>query len=69
VDAAMAVSPSLGTVAGLLTALVFAASFPLLLLRRGDDPAAAARLRVAQRWCAVVFGAALYLAWRGSAFA
>jgi 4-hydroxybenzoate polyprenyltransferase len=66
VAAAGAVSPALRAPAALLSAAVFAAAHPLLLWRRAADPPAAARLRLTQRAWAVLFGAALYLAWRWS---
>jgi 4-hydroxybenzoate polyprenyltransferase len=44
---------------------VFIAVFPLLLAWDGLSAERAARLRVVHRWCAVLFGAALYAAWRG----
>jgi 4-hydroxybenzoate polyprenyltransferase len=42
----------------------FVVAFPLLLARRGIEPDRAARLRVTHRWCALMFGAALYAAWQ-----
>jgi 4-hydroxybenzoate polyprenyltransferase len=45
-------------------AVVFVAVFPILLAWRGLTAGRAARLRVVHRWCAVVVGAALYMAWR-----
>lgn len=44
----------------------FVAAFPLLLAWDGLTAERAARLRVVHRWCAVLFGAALYVAWRAS---
>jgi 4-hydroxybenzoate polyprenyltransferase len=43
---------------------LFIAAFPLLLAWDGLSAERAARLRVVHRWCAVLFGAALYVAWR-----
>lgn len=43
---------------------IFIVAFPLLLGWDGLDAERAARLRVVHRWCAVLFGAALYVAWR-----
>jgi 4-hydroxybenzoate polyprenyltransferase len=42
---------------------VFVAAFPLLLARRGADWRQAARLRIAHRWCAAVFGMGLFICW------
>ena len=44
--------------------IAFIAAFPLLLAWDGLTAGRAARLRVVHRWCAVVVGAALYVAWR-----
>jgi 4-hydroxybenzoate polyprenyltransferase len=44
---------------------LFIAVFPLLRAWDGLRAERAARLRVVHRWCAVLFGAALYGAWRG----
>ncbi len=43
---------------------VFVVIFPLLLAWDGLTAERAARLRVVHRWCAVLFGASLYVAWR-----
>lgn len=43
---------------------LFIGAFPLLLAWDGLTAERAARLRVVHRWCAVLFGAALYAAWR-----
>lgn len=43
---------------------IFIVAFPLLLAWDGLSAERAARLRVVHRWCAVSFGAALYVAWR-----
>ena len=45
-------------------AAVFGLAFPLLLAWRGMEPHRAAQLRLAHRWCAVVFGAFVYAVWR-----
>jgi 4-hydroxybenzoate polyprenyltransferase len=44
--------------------IVFIVAFPLLLAWDGLTADRAARLRVVHRWCAVLFGAGLYLDWR-----
>ena len=47
-----------------VVATAFIGAFPLLLAWAGLTPDRAARLRVVHRWCAVLVGAALYVAWR-----
>jgi 4-hydroxybenzoate polyprenyltransferase len=62
--AIVATAPALGGFRYAVGA-VFIATFPLLLAWDGLTAERAARLRVVHRWCAVLFGAALYAAWRG----
>jgi len=45
----------------------FGMAFPLLLAWRGMESTQAARLRLAHRWCAVLFGAGFFAAWRYAA--
>src|SRR5262249_42523551 len=47
-----------------LASTVFVVAFPLLLSWPRLKAREAARLRIIQRWCAVVLGAVLYAAWR-----
>ncbi len=47
-----------------IASMIFVVAFPLLLSWPRLKTREAARLRVIQRWWAVVFGAALYAAWR-----
>ena len=47
-----------------IASTVFVLAFPLLLSWPRLKAREAARLRVIQRWCAVVLGAGLYAAWR-----
>jgi 4-hydroxybenzoate polyprenyltransferase len=47
-----------------VTGAAFGVAFPLRLASPGLESNQAARLRVAHRWCAVVFGAGLFTAWR-----
>ncbi len=42
----------------------FGVAFPLLLARQGPQSPQAARLRLVHRWFALLFGAALFAAWR-----
>jgi 4-hydroxybenzoate polyprenyltransferase len=62
--AAIAVAPSARAVVAGAAGLAFALIFPLLLAARGNEPRRAARLRLAHRWCAVVFGAGFFALWR-----
>jgi hypothetical protein len=64
--AILATASSLGALRYAVGA-VFIAVFPLLLAWGGLTAERAARLRVVHRWCAVLFGAALYVAWRAAA--
>ena len=47
-----------------IASMIFVVAFPLLLSWPRLKAREAARLRVMQRWCAVVLGAGLYAAWR-----
>lgn len=44
--------------------VVFGVIFPVLLATYGPEPERAPQLRILHRWCALLFGAALYLVWR-----
>jgi hypothetical protein len=45
---------------------LFVGAFPLLLAWRGGDWRQAARLRIAHRWCAALFGSGLFASWHWS---
>lgn len=62
--AAYVVPPERSVVVAMIGAVVFGVTFPLLLATRATRSDYAARLRVTHRWCAVLFGAGLYCAWR-----
>src|SRR5262249_10177834 len=64
VAAACGVAPAGSTTLAVVGGGTFAVVFPLLLARRAVEPSRAARLRVTHRWCAAVFGAAFFIAWR-----
>jgi 4-hydroxybenzoate polyprenyltransferase len=54
-------------IATLIVGIIYVTAFPLLLARRGVEPAHAAQLRMAHRWCALLFGAGLFTAWHRGA--
>ncbi len=68
---ALATTATASTDAGVRSAAIpgivgaaFVVAFPLLLAWDGLTPARARRLRVVHRWCALLVGATLYVAWR-----
>ncbi len=66
--AAAAIAPSArSTVVLVIVAAVYGGVFPTLLARRELESPSAARLRIAHRWCALLSGAGLFLAWRWAA--
>jgi len=62
--AAWVAGPGLASAAALATGAVFGLAFPAALAWRGRQAEVAARLRLAHRGAAVLFGAALYAVWR-----
>ncbi|MEO8604266.1 MAG: UbiA family prenyltransferase [bacterium] len=59
--------PAAARLFGYAGVALFAATFPLLLARLGDDWRQVARLRLTQRWAAALFGSALFVAWHWGA--
>jgi len=66
VAAACGVAPAGSTTLAVVGGATFAVVFPLLLAWRAVEPSRAARLRVTHRWCAAIFGAAFFIAWRSA---
>lgn len=64
VAAACIVPPLRSGAAAVVAGAAFGLACPLLLVRWGTEPSHAARLRVAHRWCALLFGAVLFTVWR-----
>ena len=64
VAAAYMVPAERSTQVAMMVGTVFGAAFPVALASTGAAADRAARLRIAHRWCALLFGAGLFVAWR-----